>query len=69
MHSDQLLLMPFLKLLCAALRDTLAESDETAKARPIMVEEMKGLGWTEHNLARQRKSDPRKVALARRLCA
>ncbi len=32
-----------------------------------MMEEMKGLGWTERDLARQRKGDPRKVVLARRL--
>jgi hypothetical protein len=34
-----------------------------------MVEEMKGLGWTKRDLARQRKGDQRKMALARRLRA
>jgi hypothetical protein len=31
-----------------------------------MVEEMKRLGWTKRDFARQRKGDPRKVALAAR---
>jgi hypothetical protein len=46
MHSDQPLLMPFLRLLCLALRDTLAESAMTKerKARRVMVEEMKRTG-------------------------
>jgi hypothetical protein len=34
-----------------------------------MVEEMNRLGWTKRDLARQRKGDPRKMALARRLRA
>ena len=34
-----------------------------------MVEEMKRRGWTKRDLARQRKGDPTKVALTRRLLA
>jgi len=44
------------------------ESDEE-KARRLVAEELKRLGWEPGELARRRKSDPRKVKLAVRLRA
>lgn len=45
------------------------ERDETeeSKAKRILGEEMKRLGWTQAELGRRKKGDPAKVALARRL--
>jgi hypothetical protein len=37
MHSDQSFLIPFLNLLCVALRDTLAESAMKPKSRKPSV--------------------------------
>jgi putative transposase len=47
------------------------ERDETeqSKARRLLREEMKKLGWTAAELKRRKKGDPAKVALARRLRA
>ena len=38
-----------------------------SKARRIIVEELKRLGWTGQDLVRRRKSDPGKLAIAARL--
>lgn len=47
------------------------ERDETeeSKARRILGQEIKRLGWTKAELERRKKGDPVKVALARRLRA
>jgi hypothetical protein len=42
------------------------ERDE-AKARRLVAEHLQRLGWTAAELAKRRKGDPEKVALARRL--
>ena len=39
------------------------------KARRLIAQELKRLGWTEDDLRRRRKGDPEKVKLARRLRA
>ena len=38
-----------------------------AKAERILAEELRGLGWTQDDLALRRKSDPGKLAIAARL--
>jgi putative transposase len=45
------------------------DRDETEKGKAIRIirDELKRLAWTESDLARHRKSDPRKSAIARRV--
>ena len=45
------------------------DETEQGKARRILGEEMKRLGWTKAELERRKKGDPSKVAWARRLRA
>src|SRR5439155_19542335 len=46
---------------------TVCQQTSQEKARTIIAQELKHLGWNAQELERLRKSDPQKVAIARRL--
>ena len=43
------------------------QEDAAAKAERIVAQELARLGWTQEELARQRKNAPEKLAIAARL--